>query len=241
VVLVNARHERPPEKAEALAQANLDGGGESEQAVRPKSPLPPQETRRDGDALVDARTRSESKAKPRSDVLTRKISEVAVVAAPPEAQTEAPERPASGLDVFDSVAAIARLEAQIDRRLDEYAKRPRRVQMNAARTRQVVYAHYQESWRQKVERIGTLNYPEKARGQIYGSLMLTVEIRADGSVHKVYIERSSGHKELDDAAIRIVELAAPYAPFPPDIQKEYDLMQITRTWTFTKDGQLGAR
>jgi protein TonB len=237
VVLVNARHVRPPEKAEALAQANLDGGGASEQAERPKSPLPPKETRRDGDALVDARTRSESKAKPRSDVLTRAKSEVAVVAAPPEAQAEAPERPASGLDVFDSVAAIARMEAQIDRRLEEYAKRPRK-KFIGARTREYRFAQYVEDWRQKIERVGTLNYPDSARGRLYGSLLLSVVIRADGSIERIEVQRSSGERILDEAAIRIVELAAPYAAFPPDIRTDTDMLEITRTWTFTRADQV---
>lgn len=237
VVLVNARHVRPPDEAEALAQANLDGGGTSEEKVRPKSPLPPKDARRDGDALVDARTRKESHTAPRRDVLTRAEAKVAVPAAPPQTQPEAPERPASGLDVFDSVATIARLEAQVDRRLEEYAKRPRK-KFIGARTREYRFAQYVEDWRQKIERVGTLNYPDSARGRLYGSLMLTVAIRPDGSIERVDIQRSSGQQILDEAAIRIVELAAPFAAFTPDIRSDTDLLEITRTWTFTNAEQV---
>ena len=92
----------------------------------------------------------------------------------------------------------------------------------------------------KVERIGTLNYPEAARGRLYGSLLLSVTIRSDGTVERVGVHRSSGHKVLDDAALRIVKMAAPYSPFPPDIRKDYDVIEITRTWTFTNSDQVRA-
>lgn len=159
--------------------------------------------------------------------------------APPPAPE--PPRPAlSGLDLRDSVAAIARLEAQIDRRLDEFSKRPRKVQIGT-RAREHRFAQYAEDWRQKVERIGTLNYPEAARGKMYGNLVLTVSIRADGTVERIEVDRSSGHDVLDKAAVEIVRLAAPYAPFPPDIRSDTDIIEITRTWSFTNANQLRTR
>ena len=243
VVLVNARHERPPVDADALAQANLDGGGTVEQDVRPTTPLPPQDHRHDGDALIDARAAAPDVAPTPQDVLTR--SEPAERPAPtvtperrqPEPQPETPQPTASGLDLMNSIAAVARMESQIDRRLNEYARRPR-TQYIGARTREHRFAQYLEDWRLKIERVGTLNYPEAARGRLYGSLLLSVVIRADGSVERVEIQRSSGQPLLDEAAIRIVELAAPFAPFPPDIRTDTDLIDITRTWTFTNADQL---
>ena len=86
--------------------------------------------------------------------------------------------------------------------------------------------------------MGTLNYPDAARGKLYGSLLLSVTIRADGTVERVAVDRSSGHQVLDDAAVRIVELAAPYAAFPPDIRRDTDMIEITRTWTFTNTDQV---
>jgi protein TonB len=133
---------------------------------------------------------------------------------------------------------IARLEAQISKDWDAYQKRPRR-RFIGARTQEFRFARYIEDWRLKVERVGTLNYPQAARDQkIYGSLQMTVSIKADGTVEKVEINRSSGQKILDEAALRIVQLAAPYAAFPSDISKDTDILGITRTWTFTRSDQL---
>lgn len=245
VVLVNARHARAPEQADVLAQASLDGGGTTELEARPTTPVPPQDTRRDGDAPIDARKAAAAPPPAPQNVLTQPQADkkpAPTVNAqrerpePPPTETE-PAAPASGLDVLDSIAAIARMEAQIDRSLNEYAKRPRKAFIGA-RTREHRFAQYVEDWRLKIERVGTLNYPEAARGRLYGSLLLSVVIRADGSLERVTIQRSSGQALLDDAALRIVELAAPFAPFPPDIRVDTDVIEITRTWTFTNTDRI---
>ena len=124
-----------------------------------------------------------------------------------------------------------RLQAQIDKRVEEYQKRPRK-QFIGARASEYRFAQYEEDWRMKVERFGTLNYPSEARGRYYGTLRLTVTLRADGSVESVELDKSSGLKVLDQAAFRIVRMAAPYAAFPPDIRKDTDQLVITRTWFF---------
>jgi protein TonB len=173
-------------------------------------------------------------------VLTREKSAASVASRPQQSEQPAPAPVASGLDLLDSAAAIARLEAQIDRSLDELAKRPR-TQFIGARAKEYRFAQYVEDWRLKVERVGTLNYPEAARGKLYGSLLLSVTIRADGSVVRVGVDRSSGHKVLDDAAKRIVNMAAPYASFPPDIRRDTDMIEIVRTWTFTKADEVRAK
>ena len=240
VVLVNARHARAPEKADVLAQANVDGGGTSEQQeARPTSPLPPQPAQREGDALVEAKRRTQEPVREQKQVITREKSPAKVAATPTTVEQPAPAPRPSGLDLLDSASAAARLEAEISRKLDEIAKRPRRTSIGA-KAREYRFAQYVEDWRLKVERIGTLNYPEAARGRMYGSLLLTVAIKADGSVEQVVITRSSGHKVLDDAAVRIVKMAAPYAPFPPDIRRDTDIIEISRTWTFTNNNQVRA-
>lgn len=241
VVLVNARHARAPEKAEALAQANLDGGGNVDQEVRAKSPLPPQPRQRDGDALTETHRRQPQAQSRARHVLTQARKPApAVAAAVEQAAPPAAEPPkVSGLDLLDNAAAIARMEAQIDRDLQEYAKRPRR-KFIGSRTKEYRFAQYVEDWRQKIERVGTLNYPEAARGKLYGSLQLAVTLRADGTVEKVEIHRSSGYKVLDEAALRIVGLASPFAPFPPDIRRDTDILEIVRTWTFTNHDQVHA-
>jgi protein TonB len=243
VVLVNARHAQAPEKAEVLAQANVDAGGNTEQEVRASTPLPPQPNRQDGDALVEAKRRTPEPVREQKQVITRDKAPAKVAAAPKKVEQPAPapepQREISGLDLLDSAAAVARIEAQIDRDLKELAKRPRK-KFIGARAQEYRFAQYVEDWRQKVERIGTLNYPDAARGRLYGSLLLSVTIRSDGTVERVGVHRSSGHKVLDDAALRIVKMAAPYSPFPPDIRKDYDVIEITRTWTFTNSDQVRA-
>ena len=231
VVLVNARHSKAPEKPEALAQANLAGGGNTDRKVRAKSPLPAQEQDVKGDALLQAKRRVQELEAAQKELLTRARSAASVAVS--EQKVEQPKAAkVSGLDLLDSAAAIARLEAQVDKRLQEYAKRPRR-KFIGARTREYRFARYVEDWRQKIERVGTLNYPAAARGKVYGSLLMSVVLRADGSVESINVIRSSGHDILDDAAQRIVQLAAPYAAFPPDIRRDTDQIEITRTWTFT--------
>jgi len=246
VVLVNARHARAPDQADALAQANLDGGGTTEADERPSTPVPPQEVRREGEALVDAQKAAPVQQPTPQPVMTQPKPVKPAPAVEPQRKT--PEKPAepepqrqvtSGLAVMDSIAAVARMEAQIDRRLNEYAKRPRKAVIGA-RTREHRFAQYLEDWRLKIERVGTLNYPDAARGRLYGSLLLLVSIRADGSLDRVEIQRSSGVKVLDEAAVRIVELAAPFAPFPPDIRTDTDIIEIVRTWTFTNSDQVRA-
>jgi len=136
--------------------------------------------------------------------------------------------------------AIARVSAQNAENFDVYQKPPRR-RFIGVRTRDYHFARYAEDWRLKVERIGNLNYPEAAkREQLYGKLQLTVGIKSDGTLESVEINRPSGKKVLDEAAIRIVKLAGQngYAPFPPDISRDTDILHITRTWVFTRADEL---
>jgi protein TonB len=153
--------------------------------------------------------------------------------APPQPEAEAVVAPDSA-DIMRRSVEIARLEAKISRDWDSYQQRPRR-KFVGARTQEFRFARYVEDWRQKVERVGELNYPQAARDQrIYGKLVVTVAIKPDGTVEKIDIDRSSGFKILDDAARNIVQLAAPYSAFPPDIAKDVDVLHITRTWLFTR-------
>lgn len=146
----------------------------------------------------------------------------------------------SAADIFASRdAEMANLTARIQERSSAYAQRTRRKAISTA-TREYRYASYMEAWRRKVERIGNLNYPRQARELgLFGSLILHVAVRADGSIEGIRVVRSSGHDVLDQAAIRIVELSAPFAEFPPDIRRETDVLDITRTWQFQRNNQLG--
>jgi protein TonB len=152
----------------------------------------------------------------------------------------APVPNVSGFDLAESARAMARLEGEISKSTDEYSKRPRK-KFIGARAEEYRFAQYIEDWRQKIERIGTLNYPPAARGKLYGSLLLTVSINSDGTVTRIDINRSSGYKVLDDSARRIVQMASPYAAFPPDIRRDTDVIEITRTWYYTQGDQLSAK
>ena len=141
-------------------------------------------------------------------------------------------------DLVQRSLEIARLEAQISRNNDYYEKLPRRKTIGA-RTQEYRFAQYIEDWRVKVERIGNLNYPDQARReQVFGKLILIVAIKRDGSVEHIEIKQSSGHRILDAAAMRIVRLASPFSPLPPDIAKDTDILQIVRTWSFTPSDKL---
>ena len=147
---------------------------------------------------------------------------------------EKPEIPPtpSAMTLMANSFKIASLSAEIRRKLQTKAERPRRKFISAS-TKEYKYAAYMEAWRSKVERVGNLNYPDAARKQkISGSLILDVALNKDGSINEVTVRRSSGYKILDDAAIRIVELASPYSPFPAKIREETDILHITRTWQF---------
>ena len=151
-----------------------------------------------------------------------------------------PEKSVNAAQILASQSReIERLTKTLEARSAAYAKRVRRKPVSA-RTREYRYASYLTAWARKVERIGNINYPQAAKdGRIYGSLILHVSIRSDGSVEQIRVVRSSGYEVLDDAAIQIVELAAPYSPFPPDIAAETDVLDITRTWQFMRGNVLG--
>ena len=232
VVLVNSKTRVRPVRPDVLAQSNLDGGGDTELDRRAKSPLPVlQPPERGADLKQETRRVQEMEARQRQ-LLSQMQSRKEIASAEPEPQAEVKSQ-VSGADLAEGALIIARMEAQIARQIDEYNKRPRKTFVGA-RAAEVRYALYVEDWRQKIERIGNLNYPESARGRIYGSLRLTVSINSDGTLAAMDLERSSGYKILDAAAQQIVRLAAPYAKFPPDIRKETDILVITRTWHFAR-------
>lgn len=240
IILVNAKSAKKPTHAQALAQANLDGGGNADENQRLKTPLPPTQQQTSGTEIERMQRRMRELEVAQQKMLTEAKTARAVAAARNAAEQPAPSPSVSGLDLAESARAMARLEGEISKSMDEYNKRPRKKNIGA-RTEEYRFAQYIEDWRQKVERIGTLNYPEAARGKLYGSLVLTVSINHDGSLNRVDINRSSGYKVLDEAARRIVQMASPYSPFPPEIRRDTDILEITRTWYFTQGDQLSAK
>lgn len=235
VILVNAKSRQAPKDPQAKAQANLDGGGAVAEKRRAKTPLPASSRDSPGADVAAAERRVAELEQRQRELLHALASEQAGVSAK-EAQATHDDRP-RGRDLAAQALALARLQGEIAREIDAYNQRPRR-KFIGARAVEYRFAQYVEDWRQKVERIGNLNYPEAARGKLYGSLVLTVKIKSDGSLEGVELNRSSGHKLLDEAAQRIVHLAAPYAPFPEAIRHDTDIIEITRTWNFVQGDRL---
>ncbi|WP_292841612.1 energy transducer TonB [Methylotenera sp.] len=266
VMLVNSKTKTKPEKADVLAQANLDRGGNTDQNRKMKTALPslkqqqtefvvkPMAEVKSGQkaAKLTAEEIKEQKhvadlEKQAQELMTQLKSTKSIESQPvqkaaaKEAEAGSQDTPNKNLNMRDLTAMaleMDRLEAIIAKQQDDYQKRPKR-KFIGARAQKYRDALYVESWRQKVEKIGNLNYPEAAKNlKMYGQLRMTVSIHADGSIESIEIDKSSGHKVLDEAARRIVELAAPYAKFPDEMHKEVDILSITRTWTFTKEDSL---
>jgi protein TonB len=235
VVLVNSKSKSRPVQADALAQHNLEGGGNTPEDKRAKSPLPA--LRDDLKFSPEQRTKRVAELEAETkQMMTRLKSNYSTEQQ--EIKKQKNKNADTGDELVQRALEMARLEAQIDKNWEDYQKLPRR-KFIGARTQEYRFAQYIEDWRVKVERIGNLNYPEQARRQqIYGKLQLSVSIRADGSVESIEVNKSSGQRILDAAAMRIVKLAAPYSPLPPSITKDTDILTITRTWTFTSADRL---
>jgi protein TonB len=236
VVLVNARTDTAPVKAEVYAQANLDGGGDVEEDRHISSPLPASAVDRPASPSKELDQRLDQLERQAKELLTQLGSNYSVPAnAPKSSPTPTEPNPAPTGEMADRAIEMARLMGKIEDQWSEYQKRPRRDNAQF-RAKEYAFARYVEDWRVKVERIGNLNYPEAARrNRVYGKLVLTVEINRDGSLEAVHIERSSGSRILDTAAVKIVEMSAPFAPFPDEMKKQVDIFGITRTWSFTQD------
>ena len=247
VVLVNKQTPTKPTKTQLLAQDNLDGGGNTDKNRQAKTPFPilPKNKPISKEVATQQKVKQlEEEAKKLMSAVNKK-PEIKQIETDQHKPDDAPET-ADNIDANELLTRsldIARLKAQVDQDYDEYQKRPKR-KFVGARTKEYRFARYVEDWRIKVERIGNLNYPEEARkGKLYGNLQLTVSIRADGSLESIEINRSSGKKVLDQAAINIVKLSGQngFAPFPPNISQDTDILHITRTWVFAPSDTLVSR
>ncbi len=241
ITLVHSKSDEAPEQADYLAQANQKGGGNVSEKMRPSSPISnPRPTTEQGDAEQSLPVMSPPAQPVREQITLMTTDMESRQQVADTEQSPHPPLPAapSAAELMSRSREIARLSAEIRQKQQTYAQMPRE-KFISANTRESKYAAYQDAWRQKVERIGNLNYPDQAKRQkLSGNLLLDVAINPDGSLKSVTVERSSGHKVLDDGAIRIVRLAAPFAPLPKNILKEVDVLHITRVWQFHDDYSL---
>ena len=239
--LVHQRSQEKVEEAEYLAQANLEGGGTLDDRQSPRSPaftpLNPQQPGMD----QEVRKPTSPEEVPRQEEV-RPLTQAQSDRRTPDIEL-APVTQRQALTAEELVARsmeIASLSAEISQSMEEYAQRGKHRYIISAQAMEYRDAAYLDAWRTKVERIGNLNYPDEAkRRNLSGRLLLDVAINADGSLNAVTLLRSSGSKVLDDAAIRIVRLAAPFSEFSPEMRADTDVLHITRTWEFL-DSQLSA-
>ncbi|WP_151445443.1 energy transducer TonB [Lacisediminimonas profundi] len=246
VVLVNARHDSKPVKAQALAQANLDGGGNAN-AGRAKSPLPDLRQNADGDSLQAARRRIAKLEEQQQKMLAQARKTERSAPAPVEREKPAETAPApDGNDRYDSTRPLARMEAEISRKVEDYNQRPKKTQITPS-TREVGYAMYYSGLQRKLENVGTLNFPQENGRKIYGELVLYIPIFHDGTIYEKEggprVERSSGNAALDNAALRIVRRSAPFGRFPANMRTsgKDDVWEVITRFKFTREDALEAQ
>ncbi len=237
IVLVKTRAEKAPENPDFLAQAAQIGGGNVKDKTRPTSKNPGK-TPSEGNFVKD----KPSVAPPPEPVKPKKksilsVNKPAKKKAPKLVKKKKPipkNKPDLVADyVADLQKQIVDMEAELDEQQKMYAKRPKATYITAS-IRRTPDAMYLKAWTKKIERLGNLNYPDEARRQkLEGQLILTVALSPDGNIINVKISKSSGHKVLDDAARRIVELAAPFAKVPEDVLQGNNRLVIRRTWQFS--------
>ncbi len=246
VVLVNAKHDSKPVKAQALAQANLDGGGNADTG-RAKSPLPDLRQNADGDSLKAMRRRVAELEDQQKKLMTQARQKERKAPAPAEREKPLETTPApTGADLLDSVRPLARMEAEISRKFEDYNERPKKTQITPS-TREVGYAMYYSSLQRRMENIGTLNFPQENGRKLYGELVLYIPIYHDGTLYEKEggprVERSSGNAALDRAALRIVRRSAPFGRFPPNMRTagKEDVWEVITRFKFTREDALEAQ
>lgn len=231
VTLARYRSAEAPEDADFIAQANQEGSGSEEAALAPATPF---DSRFNADEIREISDFLEER--PTSPLRSEDLVARDNPAAPALNSTQDTPQPLPDIGEMTPAelsAAASSLQAQLDLRRQEYAKRPRRYTISSASTREDRDAQYLDNWRKRIEAIGNLNYPQQATAQgIYGTLRLMVALNPDGTVNDIRILRSSGERVLDEAAVRIVQLAAPFEAFPPDMRANVDVLEIIRTWQF---------
>lgn len=230
ITLVPKNKTPPPKEADYLAQASQDGAGNTREKIRPQYEQEAHQAGAPPPTPTPAQTQD----------LARPNAQRKILASEDKAEADQP-KPVSAVELMNRSLELVQLDQQLKQSMQAYSKLPRQAFVSA-RTQEFKYASYMNDWVSKVERIGNLNYPDEARRKsLSGSLMLQVSLNQDGSVRNIQLKRSSGYKVLDDAAIRIVQLASPFPPLPPEISKDTDILHITRTWEFINNQGLSTR
>jgi len=235
VTLVTNRADQAEKEAEFLAQAHQIGGGTNTERVAPRSlPIPESGSGEELDPTENETSIPEERAK---QWLTQRSAAKKIIA--DNGDTDDTSQPTPQLSAAALRQQITEIAAALNRTHSDRAHGPKIVDINQVSAKKYQGAAYERAWQDKIERIGTLNFPDEARRKnLNGSLTLSVGIRFDGAVYSIKVEKSSGSAVLDDAAKRIVRLAAPYSSFPEELRQEGDVLVITRKWTFLADNRI---
>jgi len=241
ITLVQSKVDKEIENADFLAQANQEGGGNSDEKARPTSQVAPVVASGDTTEMnepVPETIIPQSQESATVEVLAVSEADKKVLSKKNKVEVPSDQRSMTPVQLLSRQKEMAKLSAEIDVSRKVYANRPRKAYISA-RTKEYRFATYEEAWRKLIERIGTLNFPDEARRtKLAGDLRMSVTIRANGAVKEIKITKYSGHKILDDAAVRIVKMAAPFPAFGEAIRKDFDEMVIVRTWQFLRNNRL---
>lgn len=237
VILVNTQSPSEPDKADYLAQISQDGGGTSDNKVRPTDMFSaPTLAQQPGMAMQESL---------RQQTRIKHVNEQALLTVEQARHTVSSQHKNRKLDEVNlpvkpatNTAIPARLVEELSLTYQQFAQKPKEMFINS-RTREYVAATYMRNWVDKIERLGNADYPDEAiRNRLSGTLILDVAIKADGTLHAMELRQSSGHKVLDDAAKRIVRMATPFDAFPQNLRQQADIIHITRSWEFLSNNEL---
>ena len=239
VILAQHHSDEEPEEADFLAQSNQVGSGTEAEKLKPTTD---QVASFDDAVIRDVKPLpQEASQKPVQPTTSTQLSSTG------QTEQKTIKTPTSDLDRQVKISKeemlanlnrqieMASYEAALEEKRQAYAKRPKKRVLTSASTKRAADAAYLESWRRKIEYLGNLNYPNEAKKRrIHGELRLLVPINSDGTLREMKVLKSSGHRILDQAAMEIVRIAAPFSVFPPEIKQDTDILEIIRTWRFGK-------
>ena len=242
ITMAQYRSEFAPDRANFLAQENQIGSGTLDSVAAPSTPFKSDFNDEVIQEVVPIPQAPEiaNKIEVRDAAVISSIQNERQVQQQLDKLEPKDDKSLSEESIPDDLSlAIASLQAQLDLQFQAYAKRPRRYTISSASTKKSHDALYLNSWRRRIEAVGNINYPLAARQQqLYGSLRMLVALFPNGEVSEIQILRSSGHSLLDQSAVRIVNMAAPFDPFPEAMRAEADILEIIRTWRFHEGNAL---
>lgn len=244
VTLAQYRSQIQPDDADFIAQENQTGSGSQHEATVPSSPFLSDLNDADINEVrpaPEAQVLNETPEQPKLTALTSINAEQVIAQqrnAPEQEEKQALSEQSSSEEIS---LAIASLQAQLDLQQQAFARQPRKYTLSSASARKSHEASYLDSWRRRVEAVGNINYPVQARQQqVYGNVRMLIALNASGQISETRIIQSSGESLLDQAAVDIVNLAAPFEPFPEELKAEADILEIVRTFRFHEGNTLSS-